>query len=89
MADKGGRRLVSVLIDMPFLQEIMEEGYSTKGKTIVCEKGIPPGANFLGAFYDFETYTTHLVFEHSSFEPVPEGTRVPRLSVVHRTEGEC
>ena len=83
---KSDRRVMSVLMDISFLQEMMEEGYSTKGKTIVCEKGLPPGAICAGAFFDFATYTTHLLFEHPVFDPVPRRARVPQLEVIHHVQ---
>lgn len=56
------------------------------GKKQTFTDSIPDSATFTGAFYDHITHTFNLYYEDRSFKPVDEGTEIPVLMVMHRTE---
>lgn len=55
----------------------------TEGNTIMarCTHGLPEGARFIGLQYEAERDAWLLVFEHESFEPVPEELMLPCLLI--------
>lgn len=72
------RRYRRVVIDFDFLTQILTTGWSIgDAQTITCIDGLPEGAKFIHAIYDVLSDTENLVFEHESFEPIPQGQMIP------------
>lgn len=55
----------------------------TQGETLMarCVSGLPEGARFIGLQYEAYGDVWLLVFEHESFDPVPEAEMLPRLMI--------
>ena len=83
---KHGRRLRAVAISFPLLRELMAEGYVCPAG-VTCTKGIPADAVEVYSFTDMARGEGYLVFSHPSFDEVPEGELVPRMTVEHTAKG--
>jgi len=79
-------RLVRVPISVELFQQWITEGFDIGyPDRIVCEVGLPEGAEFVkfgrGTHYPF---TLEMIFQDSSFDDVPEGDDMPILKPTFR-----
>ena len=55
----------------------MMEYFSKKGTIRIKESSIPENARWVSAFFDGLTQDFVVIFEHESFEDLPEGCYIP------------
>lgn len=87
---RGNVRLVEIAA--PMIEMVFVTGWMfppRTGELITCLSGLPDGATLRGCEFDPLTRQIRLLFEHESFEPVPEGEPIPHLKITfgQRTEG--
>lgn len=83
----GGRRIVRAAVSAELMAEFMREGWTIPSKgtaAVTCEKGIPPDAKYAGMIAWPENHSAWLIFEHESFDVVPEGSVIPIVTITHR-----
>lgn len=51
--------------------------FCKKGKFEILDSPIPKNAKFISSYYDEERMSFVVIFEHSSFEPIPERGSMP------------
>ena len=76
------RRLVHVMVAPEFMVQQYIQGRVTH---LECFKGLPEGAQLVGAACDEARLVFLLPFEHESFVPVPEGEMIPEREIAMRT----
>lgn len=64
-------------------QFIAEFVKTTEEPITISVKGVPADAKFLNAFYDHRKRVFCMVFEHDSFEDLPDGIEFMRERVTH------
>ena len=79
-------RLRRVPISVELLQVWMTQGWEIGHKSkVVCEKGLPEGAQFVRSQPGrMQTDVVDLIFQHESFEDLPEGGDPPHLIPEYR-----
>lgn len=68
------RCLLGIPVSIELFETLITEGCETK---VRCIKGVPKGAKMVNSFYDGYRQTAILVYEHHSFDDVPEGGEIP------------
>ena len=81
MENTDDRRLVVVEVASPLFFEMITKGFYDVGTR--CIKGLPQGARFVRSFDDPIRYpkTIFFVFQHESFDIVPDGLMIPRIAI--------
>lgn len=82
------RRLKRLEIDPQILIELLAKGVTKPfhdGRAVITE-GVPDGAKAVGAAYDSRTGSIVVVFEHDSFDEVPEFNVIPPFTPTIRRE---
>lgn len=74
------RRIVRVIVSVELLDCMFREGYVSRGQ-IRTFRGIPADAKYVGARHCMERDAVAFVYQHDSFEPVPDGEIVPTFDV--------
>jgi len=69
-------RLVRVPVSIALWQEIMTDGYKCCMK---CIDGLPSSAELVNTYYDGSAQTVYLIFQHDSFDRLPEGGAIPNF----------
>lgn len=77
------RRIARVIVSQLLLVETVQQGWSTAGRVITCDKGLPEGAEYVGSTIDPTRLDVYLFFTHPSFPEVNEGAEVPALEVAY------
>ena len=72
------RNWVDIPVSHSLLKGQITEGYVTAA---ICKKGLPKGAVFVRSWYDVYRDIVHLVYEHPSFDEVPEGEPPPQFHI--------
>ena len=84
---EGEHRYVAVEIASECLFQLLTQRFiSDFDSSLECIEGLPPGAKFVRSFQDPWRYprTVVFVFEHDSFEIVPDGQMIPYKTIVFR-----
>jgi len=68
------RRLVRVAVDPYFIREVLTQGKEIRMK---CVEGLPIDAEWIGEFFDNQSFRVYFIFRHESFEPVAPGLVLP------------
>lgn len=71
------RRLKTLIVTPPALQRLAEEG-----EHHYRAAGLPKDAQIAGAYFDYDRQQVGVIFEHPSFEVVPDGHLIPELEAV-------
>ena len=77
------RRLVFVAVSFELLSEMVYKGYKVENG-IECVEGLPDGAVCVGSFFDWQSMTGYITFQHKSFPIIPLGSIIPIVRVSHR-----
>ena len=76
--EKNGKRRKHFSVTPTLLGYLFFEGE----KHFWITKGIPEGAQFIGAWFDHKAGVFDLVYEHPEFEEVRIGQPYPRMEIV-------
>lgn len=81
---KGDRRVRQFRIIPQLLETLLSLGHM-----IECTDGIPEGSKVLNYGYDSTYDSFFLIVEHSSFDIVPEGGRIPEFDATLMCHTKC
>lgn len=72
-------------VDVPINGALFKQ-WLTEGELIFvkCVEGLPPSASFVRSWYDLGIDIVHLVYEHPSFDEVPEGSVIPQMLLTYK-----
>ena len=81
------RNYALVRISTDLFSEWLKQGWKIPDDRVVaieCIKGLPQDARYIRTYYDETRDQIVMVFEHLSFDHVPEGTEIPTKQIIYK-----
>ena len=82
----NSRRIVRISVSSAVFEQILMQGWTTRGRVITCTNGLPEGAKYSGCSFDPAKLDAYLFFVHDSFAEIVQGEIVPEMRVTWSSE---